>query len=361
MTILFVLEHFYPYTGGAEKLFEYLTTGLVKKGHEVKVITTRYDKTLLKKETIRGVEIIRVQSMNRYLFTLLSLPKILKYGTGCDLIHTTSYNAALPVALANIWLRKKTVITFHEVWGKLWFRLPFITLIGKTGHYLFEQLIIRLPFTKFVGVSEFTSGELRKYKKQDRVNTIYNGLDYSELENFEHHEPDEFVYTYYGRLGASKGIDLLLKAAHTIKDKIPGSRLKMIIPKIPSGLYRKVIHRIRQLELADHITLLHNLERNELYEQVSASSCVVIPSYSEGFGFTAAESSAMRVPIVCSGKGALSDVVSGRVVRMEEQTAEALCSAILKAYRSEWEQGDIRTFPLQQMMAGYETLYNSLK
>jgi multimeric flavodoxin WrbA len=45
MKILFVLEHYYPHTGGVEILFKNLCEGLVKKGHEVEVITTRLANT----------------------------------------------------------------------------------------------------------------------------------------------------------------------------------------------------------------------------------------------------------------------------------------------------------------------------
>ena len=101
MKILFVLEHYYPYIGGAEQLFTQLTRTLVQNGHPVTVVTTRYNRSLPAREVLNGVRIFRVRCFNRYLFTLLSLPRILQQACDCSLIHTTTYNAALPAWLAS--------------------------------------------------------------------------------------------------------------------------------------------------------------------------------------------------------------------------------------------------------------------
>lgn len=362
MKILFVLEHFHPYTGGAEKLFKYLTTGLVDQGCQVEVITTRHSSKLPRFELMGGVKIYRVKAINRYLFTLASIPYIFKHGRSCDIIHTTSYNAALPVFLANIFLRKKTVITFHEVWGKLWFALPYISWPAKLAHYLFEQLILRLSFAKFVGVSAFTSSELLKYKKRkNNVATIYNGIDYSEFEGFKYSPPAEFTYCYFGRLGSSKGLDILLIAAKKIMFDIPGSKLKLIIPKVPRSMFNQIKKTIMQLGISDHLIILHDLDKQELYSELVKSTCVVIPSYSEGFGYAAAESVALGIPIISSGKGALKEVVTGNIITMEEHTANALVKAIKKAMKNGWKQKTSRKYEMIEMIECYIELYSSVK
>jgi len=100
MKILFVLEHFYPYIGGAEKLFYTLSTNLASQGYEVVVVTTRYDKKLKSNEEHEGVKIIRVNCFNRFGFTVFSLPKVIEHAKDCNLIHTTTYNAALPAMIS---------------------------------------------------------------------------------------------------------------------------------------------------------------------------------------------------------------------------------------------------------------------
>lgn len=156
MKVLFVLEYYYPNVGGIEKLFKGLAESLAKEGHEVMVLTNKFKKSIPIDEIINNVRIKRLNLKNRFYFTFFSLPSVIKYGRHFDIIHTTSYNAALPACLASLLLKKKVIITFHEVWGKLWFKLPFINPIQKSLYYLFEKLILALPFHKYVAVSEAT-------------------------------------------------------------------------------------------------------------------------------------------------------------------------------------------------------------
>ena len=119
---------------------------------------------------------------SRYLFTFLGFFYLLKHIQKSDFIHTTSYNAAIPAFFAGKLFGKKVIVTFHEVWDQLWFKLPDMGSLGKWGHYLFEQFLLKLPFDKFIGVSKSTSRNLiNAGVSSERVTTIYNGLDYSEF------------------------------------------------------------------------------------------------------------------------------------------------------------------------------------
>lgn len=358
MKILFVLEHFYPYIGGAETLFYVLTTNLAKQGYDVVVITTHYDKSLPKKESHKGVEIVRVNCYNRYLFTILSIPSIFRNAKGCDLIHTTTYNAALPAMAAGIMLRKPVYITFHEVWGKLWRKLPFTSFFERNAFYLFEKLLLHLPFHKFIAVSNFTKSKLIEHGiPEKKITRIYNGIVYNKFSDFQHTPPEVFTFTYFGRIGISKGLDLLLPAAAEFRTIHPNSKLKLIIPKQPIGLYNKIMHLISTHNLEAYVELHHNLTREQLYDELLHSSCIVIPSYSEGFCFAAAETVALKIPIISSHLGALKEVVSGNYIRMENQDSSSLLKALINAYKGNWTQSPIRHFHLDDSIEQYKELY----
>ena len=127
MKILFVLENYFPNIGGVETLFKTLTEELVAQGHQVTVVTTLPDQSDAPKFEQRGnLTIRRISFLNRYFFTFLGVFSVIKYVRDCDLVHTTSYNAGIPAILAAKLFGKKTIITFHEVWGTLWCRLPYI-------------------------------------------------------------------------------------------------------------------------------------------------------------------------------------------------------------------------------------------
>lgn len=360
MNILFVVEHYFPYIGGAEKLFQELAESLVKHGHVVQIVTTQFDSKLPTQEVHRGVNIHRVKCYNRFLFTFFSLPVIKKYAKSANIIHTTTYNAAFPAWLISTILRKPVLITFHEAWGRLWFSLPFISKISKILFYSYEQLITKLGFDYFIAVSDFTKQALiNNGIDASKLIRIYNGMNYNEFQHYEHTPPELFTYTYFGRLGSSKGLDLLLPASKVFYDNFPNTKLKLIIPKTPNKIYVKIKNMIEDLRLENHVHLLHELSRKQLYFEVSHSSCVVIPSYSEGFGFVAAESVALGVPIISSQQGALTEVVSGKYIPMERQNTDSLVKALKLAYKSQWNNKPIKKFELSNSVNQYLKLYQS--
>lgn len=358
--ILFVLEHFHPYIGGAEKLFYVLTTALAKEGYEITVVTTLFDKKLPAEEIHEGVKIVRVNCFNRFAFTVLSLPKVIRFARKCDIIHTTTYNAALPAAFAGKLLGKPVFVTFHEVWGKLWQQLPFTSFFERNAFYLFEKMLLKLPFEKFIAVSEFTKRELIKNGiPATKIERIYNGIDYDLFKNYSPTPPKVFTFTYFGRLGISKGLNLLIPAAAEFRKQFPDTKLKLIIPKYPEALFQKIMNLIEKHDLKNYIEFHHNLPREELYQQLLSSSCVVISSYSEGFCFAAAETVALKIPIISSHQGALTETVSGKFIALEEMTVTNLADALAEAYYYNWKKIPIRYFHLADSVECYKRLYDA--
>lgn len=359
MRVLFVLEHYYPYIGGAETLFQLLAEALAQRGHDITVVTTRFKPTLPQEEIIAGVKVVRVDCRNRFLFTFLSLPAIWRHAVDVDFIHTTTYNAAPPAWLVGKLRRKKLVLTFHELWGKLWFRLPFISRIAAFIYYAYEQLVRHLPFDHYVAVSQFTQSALMKAGvKSQKINQIYNGLDYADFADYQHQPPAKFVATYFGRLGISKGLNLLIPAFAKFGNKHPEVRLQLIIPKQPKGMFRQVNQLIEKSGAKPFVDLLHELPKEKLRQTICQSSCVLIPSYSEGFCFVAAETVAMQVPIISSGQGALKETVSGTYLEMDNMSVSALANCLEKAYQNDWEIKSPQQFSLassvEQYLAAYE-------
>ncbi len=361
MKILFVVEHFYPYVGGAEELFLNLTVSLAETGHEINVVTTLHDHSEKKYEVYKGVKITRINCYNRFLFTVFGLPEILRKARNADFIHTTSYNSAIPSYLAGLICRKKVVITFHEVWGNLWFNMPYTPKWQLLGFYIFETFILKLSFYKYIAVSDYTLKSLTERGiPEAKIEKIYNGLDYRMLNTFHYTPPEQFTFCFFGRLGISKGIDLLVPAAEIFFERHPDALLKLIIPTYPKITYRKVIRQIQEKIPAENIQILHNLTKPDLLQAITTSSCVVIPSRSEGFCFAAQEAVATGVPIISSGKGSLPEVVGGQHITLGELTIDQIVSALEMAFDNQWDYTPPPLFELSTSVEQYLKFYQSL-
>jgi len=362
MKILFVLENYYPNVGGLETLFKALVEKLAAAGHEITIITTKPFGGLPFKEILGNIKIIRLP-FGRYTYTLLGFIPIVFYIRKMDIIQTTSYNAGIPAILAGKIFRKKVVITFHEVWADLWEELPFMSKFSKWGHRLFERNLLRLPFDKFVAVSNATAAALQKAGiDEGKIEVIHNGIDYDEFSVVKKIPVanKEFNYLYFGRLGVSKGLDLILDAAVKFRTTNPNSKLTMIIPKNPKPFYKLFMNLVKEKELLDYIDFKHQLKYEEVLNELTKTDCAIIPSYSEGFSYAAVECIALETPIISSDRAALKEVVSGTYIKMQEQSADGLHNALVKAANGEWEKSPIKKFHIADTITKYIHLYNKM-
>ncbi len=362
MKILFVLENYYPKIGGVETLFKDLTQSLAKQGHSITVLTNMSpsDKLKANENYHPNLQVIRKTFFNRYLFTFLAWIPAFFLARKHDFIHTTSYNAGLPAYIAGFLTRKKVIITFHEVWGNMWFDLPHFGKLSLYLHYLFEQLLLKLNFYKFIGVSQFTADRLAiNGIKTEKIEMIYNGLDYKEFESSRKKlkNNDKFTFLYYGRLGISKGLDILIEGAGILQEDF---YLNIIVPLNPASLLDDLKDRIKKNGLEHKTSLFHELSFTSLKEKVSSADAVIIPSYSEGFCFTAAESVAMGVPVISSGNGALAEVVSGKHLIMKTFSGKGLADSMDLALKGKFEISDIKKFPLTESVNNYIKLYTKI-
>jgi len=359
MKILFVLENHYPKIGGVETLFKDLTDSLAEQGHTITVLTNRSpsDKLKAKESYHPNLTIVRKTLFNRYLFTFFAWIPAFFLARKHDFIHTTSYNAALPAYIAGFLTRKKVIITFHEVWGDMWFTLPHFGKVSLYFHYLFEQLLLKLNFHKFIGVSQFTADRLKiNGIKAEKIEMIYNGLNYTDFESSVKPTKinDEFTFLYFGRLGISKGLDILIDGAALVQSDF---QLNIIVPLTPVNLLNDLKERIKKNKLEYKTQFYHELPFETLKEKVSSADTVIIPSYSEGFCFTAAESIAMGVPVISSGNGALAEVVSGKHLVMKTFDGQGLAECMKLALRGNFQETKTKKFPLSDSVQKYIEMY----
>jgi glycosyltransferase involved in cell wall biosynthesis len=93
----------------------------------------------------------------------------------------------------------------------------------------------------------------------------------------------------------------LLPAAAKLEETHPEARLRLVISLRPAAMLGRINHIIDELGIRDVTDVCHELSEEDLREVLLTSSCVVIPSYSEGFYFAAAV--AMGIPVISFGWG----------------------------------------------------------
>jgi len=232
-----------------------------------------------------------------------------------------------------------------------------------------EKLIVSLPFNKYVCVSNHTRNSLKSAGIEDeKILVIYNGIDEAMVASMSDAAAkrrelglgNDFVYMFYGRPGISKGLEYLIQATPTILERIPNSRLLLILANEPRNRYHSIKAMIKDLAVDNKIIMLDPVPRNELPGYIAAADCVVVPSLSEGFGFTVAESCALGRPVVASNVASLPEVISGRYVLVEPRNPGAIAEGVEKVFKGEVENSKQKIFSWDECTRKYLQVYLEL-
>ena len=79
---------------------------------------------------------------------------------------------------------------------------------------------------------------------------------------------------------------------------------------------------------ADQIVFLDFIPQAELAALYSGAECLLLPSYYEGFGFTALEAMASGTPVICSNAGSLPEIVGNAALQVEPDDIAGLTQSV---------------------------------
>jgi D-inositol-3-phosphate glycosyltransferase len=364
MQMLFLCDHYFPYIGGAEIVNRAIAEHFADT-YDVTVVSKSFRGLNDKRTQINRVNIYRTANVPRMFHSITAYLGASRFAQSADIIISATYASGL----AGYWLarryNKKALLLVHEILGENW-------KYFKNNHFLYswyEKYIVTRSFDRYIAVSNYTGKKLIEYGIPDnRVSVIYNGIDERrfyprpiarELRNRLVGDT-EFVYLFYGRPRGYKGLDYLLRAVSGIADAIPSSKLILLLGLEPQPEYKKAMQCIEQLSLRDKIVLLKPVPPEQLPDYINIADTVVVPSLSEGFGYTAAESCMLGKPVVVTNAGSLPEVVFGRVVMIQKADVQAIINGVLQSYRGEWTIVPHKYFRWKDSLKQYEEVIQSL-
>lgn len=162
-------------------------------------------------------------------------------------------------------------------------------------------------FDKILSVSPYLSNALKENYKIDSVFVPNIVSDRFFEKDRKETNREIFEFCAIGRLVSLKNFDLLIKAAHKLKEQSVNFRLR-IIGSGPE--HKKLSNLISDLSLADRVTLTGQLKREEIIEILSESHSLILPSSYETFGVVLIEALAMGIPIIATKSGGPEYIVN---------------------------------------------------
>ena len=192
------------------------------------------------------------------------------------------------------WLRRKRlVVTWHEVWGRSYWR----EYLGWAGYaaWLVERMAMRLP-DHIIAASPQTAARLRAtLGSRASITAAPNGIDLDAIRS-SYPDAGSTDLVAVARLIEHKRITMLLEAVALLH--ADGTPVTCRI--IGDGPQRAALHqRARALGIAHAVDFRHDVrEQKDVYALVKAAKVAVFPSAREGFGIAALEAIACAVPVV---------------------------------------------------------------
>lgn len=329
MNICFILEHFYPQVGGLETEFWEFSTRLAAMGCNVRVITSNSAGVTGARE-YNGVRVWHYPWRGLFSHPYPSSSDVREHVEWADVVHTTTYTAA-PVARAvSRKYGKPCVLSVQECLRKRWFQLGE-GIISASLFYAFERFVVTRSFDAWHCISRATARDVENAGiPRQKVSPILLGIDDalydspppprdpSELFSVD---PSTRVLLFLGRAGKTKGISVLMEAVRLLKDSLPPDViLGLILGAHPAKERERYMRMIESEGLSKRVKIVPSIERARLLEYIRGAYAVIVPSITEGFGFSAAEACALGARVVSSNAGSLPEVVSGSHLFFENRS-----------------------------------------
>jgi glycosyltransferase involved in cell wall biosynthesis len=382
MKILTVLTYYRPHTSGLTIYAERLARAFAKRGHQVTVMTTQYEPSLPREETMDGVKIIRVPVAARISKGVLA-PTFgfvaTKLVAGHDVVqmHLPQFDAP-GVAFRGRLFGKPAVLTYHcdiqlppglfnrVVNGVVDFQNNMAGILSNHIVTYTQDYADNSPY-----LSRYASKLTPILPPVELPDPLPGAVQaFAEAHHVKERRP---VIGMAARFAAEKGVEVLLDALLIILHKYPRAQVLF------AGTYQNVMGeqaysdrlmpRIREYEVQGHWTFLGNLDPVQMAAFYPNLDVLTVPSLNstEAFGLVQIEAMMNGVPCVPSALPGVRQPVSmhgmGRVARIGDSAS--LAESILEVLDEPQKfKGDIesirKSYNPDSIAQEYEKLFERL-
>ena len=118
--------------------------------------------------------------------------------------------------------------------------------------------------------------------------------------------PQDFVFSFVGRLVGDKGVNELVEAFVLLSEQYPNIKLLLVGPeeKALDPLNRETTQHI-----STHPSIISVGYQNDIRPYLAVSDCFVFPSYREGFPNVVLQAAAMEVPCIVSNINGCNEII----------------------------------------------------
>lgn len=321
-----------PNAGGAERHLHQIFSRLVKRGHQVVLLTTSFAGAM-ERETVDGIQVIRHGGDLAFQFTVAKYLKKLDKEFDFDIVFEDLNK--LPLFTPQL-TQKPHLIQIHHLWrNSIFAETNFVVAFGV---WLFETLIPRIyRKSRFVAVSPSTIRELEKLGiGNNRIALVYNGTNGApaDFKKADKSESDEPYFLWLSRVHKYKGILTALEAFSIFANKAAANacnvRLKIagdgpMLKKLPG--YIAGLDKNAKVKIADRVDLLGFVSKEDKQSLMAHALALLQTSQKEGWGLTVIEAAELGTTTIASKvPGLVDSVLDGKTGLLFEKSNAASCA-----------------------------------
>ena len=315
-----------PNVGGAEVNFQEIFKRLVKRGHEVTLVSSRHDRSYPVEEWIDGIHVVR--RGNRHTFNY-SVPLIYKREFSQAPIDIVLDDLNKVPFYTPLYVKHPLFVMVHHIHGSSIYGDAFLPA-GLYVHLMETLIPLFYRGTPFIAVSESTKSELvRMGLKPEDIEVIYNGLDHDSYGPDDSMRSPTPLIVCVTRLKKYKGVHLLLRALKVVRKEIPDVKLIITGRGNYESNLRQQAKRLHPNGCVKFEGYVSTKKKVDLYRQAHV---VANPSAKEGWGLTVIEANACGTPVVAADIPGLRDsVIDGETgLLYPHSDVEALGKSIIR-------------------------------
>jgi glycosyltransferase involved in cell wall biosynthesis len=299
---------------------------IIGTGNESCAVTWSFLRPCSVRETIDGVEIIRLRGANikippaireyPFLFGMTEAIRELRP----DLIQAHSH-LFLPSLQAIRIARAERIPIVVTIRGLIAERGPIVD--AAQWAYIITVCKAFLPKADLVVcLTDYERNILASLGFNCEIEVIPNGVDTEVFKPGQSKDP--YLITWVGRMVPEKGLEFLLRAMVLLQTEVPESRLVMIGD---GPLMPQLREMADKLELGHACVFLGQMGVGDVSKILGSSSAFVLPSLSEGLPKALLEAMSCGNALIASDMPQLSGVVEsgkdGTLVKMRDSAALA--------------------------------------
>ncbi|MFC1922379.1 glycosyltransferase family 4 protein [Chloroflexota bacterium] len=380
MRVLISLMYYRPHYSGLTIYTERLARALTNRGHQVTVLTSRFDPNMPPSDILDGVKIIRPKVMLKVSKGVImpSMPLWawrLIHQSDVVNAHVPQPDAAVITSLSKL-IGKPSVLTYHCD-----LQLPngVVHYLANQGSHLANHISANFADAIVTNTLDYAQYSPFLSNYLEKVHPIPPPIELSPIgpkiiDAFRAKfgiQPGQRIIGMASRLATEKGVEYLVQALPSVLEKFPTARV--LFAGQHEGVLGEEIYaeKLAPLlnNLGEHWTFLGILPPDDWSAFFHEAEVTVLPSINstESFGMVQVESITCGTPVISTDLPGVRQPIltTGMGLTVPPRNALALSEALIEildhpnGYGGN-QQGVINNFSPDTVAAQYEALFDQL-